>query len=174
MTALDELIGRFAAGDVEEWQGLPAGLALVDVGSVLPLAHGGTGTGFLGDERRPARWLSAPSELYQGGLRVWHEDGTVLVLEGRDPFEAGAPLAAPELGEPEAALDTALGRLTLAGGEQVHAARGLALRVNPENGVLLGVLGFAPTTVTEYRTRLRPDLPPTRLLPALAAHRIAT
>lgn len=170
MTAVHDTLDRFAAAEVEDWQGLPAGLSLADVGVVFPLGDGATGSGRLGDERRPARWISVASEVYKGGLRIWHDEGAVLVIEGRDPFDAaGAPLAAPDLGEPEAALDTVLGRLTLAGGEHVHAARGLALRVNPENGLLLGVLGFAPVTADDYRARLRPELEPSRLLPGTAA-----
>ena len=91
----------------------------------------------------------------------------MLLLEGRDPFDdAGEPLAAPDAGEPEAVLDTVLGRLRLPAGELVYASRGLALRVNPANGVLLGVLGFVPTTADAYRERLRPELPPKRLLAA--------
>lgn len=163
---VDDMLRRFAAADVEGWQGLPAGLALADVGVVLPLEGGATGSGFLGEDRRPARSISAASRVYQGGLRVWHNESGVIVLEGRDPFDdTGSPLAAPDFGEPEAALDTVLGRLTLSGGEHVHAARGLALRVNPANGLLLGVLAFAPTTGDDYRARLRPELLPTRLLP---------
>lgn len=166
MTAAREIVRRFAAADVEGWQGLPAGLALAELEAFLPVAGGATGSGFLGEERRPARWMFAASELYRGGLRVWHDESGVLVLEGRDPFDdTGSPLSAPDLGEPEAVLDTALGRLLLAGGEQVYATRGLVLRVNPENGLLLGVLGLARATVEDYLARLRPDMQPMRLLP---------
>ena len=34
--------------------------------------------------------------------------------------------------------------------------RGLAVRVNPENGILLALVGFAPTTADDYARRLRP------------------
>ena len=159
----------FAAADAACWPGLPAGLALEDVAAVLPLAEDVRGEGVLGQERRPAAWVGAESSTYEGGVRVWHEGGRVLVLEGRDPVdEDGAPLAAPDLGRPEARLDTVLGPLVLPGGERVYAARGLALRVNPENGLLLGVLAFAPTTAQDYRARLRPELQPMRLLAELA------
>lgn len=161
---MTESLRDFATPDVAAWHGLPAGLALSDVGDVLELS-GVTGRDLLGEERRKVAWVAAPSAVYRGGLRVWHEAGVVVLLEGRDPFAAGEPLAAPDLGAPEAVLDTVLGRLRLPGGELVYASRGLALRVNPQNGVLLGVLGFAPTSSDEYRERLRPDLPPRRLLP---------
>jgi hypothetical protein len=152
-------VGRFAAADLDGWRGLPPDLP-------RPKLEGPVGRGALGEEQRAAGWVAAESEVWEGGLRVWHDDTSVLVLEGRDPVDAaGAPLSAPELGEPEAVLDTFLGRLPLAHGELVYASRGLALRVNPENGLLLGALGFAPTTVEEYRARLRPSVPPPRRLP---------
>jgi hypothetical protein len=167
---VSELLRSFAAADASDWPGLPAGLALADVGEVLALSEV-TGNGALGDARRPAAWVAAASRVYRGGLRVWHEHGAVVLLEGRDPFdEAGQPLVAPEAGEPEALLETSLGRLRLADGERVYASRGLALRVNPANGVLLGVLAFVPTTADDYRERLRPALPPKRLLRELASH----
>jgi hypothetical protein len=159
MSAPDDALRRFAAADLTGWRGLPADLA-------LPTGDGAVGDGALGDERRSATWISAESEAWEGGLRIWHDDGSVLALEGHDPVDAaGAPLAAPELGEPDTVLDTFLGRLPLARGELVYAALGLALRVNPENGLLLGAVGFAPTTVEEYRARLRPSVAPPRRLP---------
>lgn len=167
---MTESLQAFAAADVAAWHGLAAGLAPADVGEVLELSAV-TGRDLLGEERREVTWVAASSDVYRGGLRVWHEAGVVVLLEGRDPFDAaGEPLAAADLGEPEAVLDTVLGRLRLPGGELVYASRGLALRVNPENGVLLGALGFAPTSSDEYRRRLRPDLPPRRLLPDPAPH----
>ena len=164
----------FAAVEVADWRGLPAPMSLVDARSVLRLDDGASGAGVLGSERHRAEWSSAESAIYEGGLLVWHASGSVLVLEGRDPVDdAGRPLVAPDLGEPEALLDATLGRLLLPGGERVYASRGLALRVNPENGLLLGVLGFAPVAPGEYEARLRPELPPRRLLPVPAALRSA-
>ena len=74
------------------------------------------------------------------------------------------PLSAPELGEPEAVLDSVLARVRLPGGERVYAQRGLALRVNPENRLLLAMLGFAPTDAADYAARIRPELSKQRLL----------
>ena len=160
---------RLAGGELDGWTGLPGGLVLADVGAVMQLGHGASGNGVLGDEQREAQWVAAQSERYQGGVRVWHDGGHVLVIEARDPAEAGHLPAAPDLGEPEATFDTTLGMLVLEGGELVYASRGLALRVNPGNGILLGALAFAPTTVEDYRARLRPDLPPPTPLPDWSA-----
>lgn len=162
---------RLAAAEFDGWTGLPAGLSLGDVDAVLSLEDGASGRGLLGDERNAAEWVAAESEHYEGGVRVWHEGGAVLVIEATDPAEAGRPLTAPDLGEPEATLDTALGPLVLEGGELVYASRGLSLRVNPDNGILLGAFAFAPTTLEDYRARLRPHLPPTQRLPLHASRR---
>ena len=171
MTDAMHVVRLLATADLADWRGLPPGLPLAEIGTVLRLEDGPTGRGLLGEDRRPAEWASAESDVYEGGLRVWHDDGLVVLLEGRDPVDpSGEPLRALELGDPEEVLDSVLGRLFLPGGERVFASRGLALRVNPENGLLLGVLGFAPTTVEEYRARLRPELPPQRLLPDPASH----
>ena len=165
MSALRDSLRAFAAADPSAWRGLPDGLELGDVAAVLGLDRELGGEGIVGAERRPAAWVSGESEVYEGGLRVWHEAGRVLVLEGRDPIDAGGnPLSAPELGEPEAVLDSVLARVRLPGGERVYAQRGLALRVNPENRLLLAVLGFAPTDAADYAARIRPELSKQRLL----------
>lgn len=171
MTDARDTLRLLMAADLADWRGLPAGLPLAEVGAILPVEEGPIGTDVLGEDKRPVAWSAVESDVYEGGLRLWHEHGLALLLEGRDPVDpTGKPLRAPELGEPELALDTVLGRLHLPGGERVFAARGLALRVNPENGLLLGVLAFAPTTVEDYRARLRPDLPAQRLLPIPPSH----
>ncbi len=46
----------------------------------------------------------------------------------------------------------------------MHAAAGLAVRLNPETGLLLGLVGFTPTDAETYRTRVRPRPQPTRTL----------
>jgi hypothetical protein len=165
VTAVLETLRAFAVADLTDWCGVPGDLGVAYAGAVLPLDEAPTGEGVLGEERRRASWLSVESETYRGGIRVWHEDGRVLLIEGRSPAgERGEPLVAPPLGEPEAVLDTVLGRLLLTGGEHVYASRGLSVRVTPENGLLLCVLGFAPTTPDHYRARRRPDPEPERLL----------
>jgi hypothetical protein len=173
--SLGDLLRAFEAADLAEWQGLSPALSLGDVAAALLLETEARVPGHLGEERRPAERIAARSSTYAGGLFVWHDGGHVLMLEGRDPFDGGGdPLVAPELGEPDEVLDSVLGRLSLPGGERVYAGRGLAVRVNPENGVLLGVLGFAPTDARTYRARLRPELLPRRLLPTAVVLRSAS
>lgn len=132
------------------WTGLPADLA-----AELPASPRLPGS--IGDPPRPTSWVALASDEYEGGVKAWLDGDAVVLVEGNDPVDVdGAPTRAPDLGEPDARFDTVLDRLVVENGELVYATRGLALRVNPGNGLLLGVCGFAPTTVEDYRTRLRP------------------
>lgn len=148
----------FAAVRFGGWTGLPdvslAGFAELGVDRERPFG------GWVGDPVRPAGWFACSSETYRGGLRIWVDvDGAPMLLEGHRPCHPDdTPFAAPDLGVPDARLDTVLGPLTVTGGELVYAGTGLALRVNVSNGVLLGVRGFAPTSVADYVARLRPLL----------------
>ncbi|HXZ58037.1 MAG TPA: hypothetical protein VEG40_10670 [Gaiellaceae bacterium] len=152
----------FLAADFTSWSGFPERLTLDELEGVV-LAAGVGGRGSLGAERRETRWVAAESRVYERGLRVWTDGDEVVLIQGEHPLDAaGAPAVAPELGRPELTGDTLLGDVTLPGGELVYAARGLTLHVNPGNGLLLGALGFAPTTPELYVARLRPEIPPLR------------
>lgn len=140
--------------DVSGWMGLPD-LGPGELGATAPWI---VSRGELGEPRRPARCVALPGGCFAGGLRCWiDDDGRVLVVEGTRPRTAdGIRIDPPDLGEPAERLPATLGSLTLEGGELVYPDRGLAVRVNPENGILLGLLGFAPTTAEDWSGRLRP------------------
>ncbi len=158
MTALAD----FAAVHLDGWRGLPAGLRVADA-AFLGADPARALTGTVGDPPRTARWLPCASSTYRHGMRIWVDYDDIVLIEGDHPMsDADALVAAPDLGEPDARLDTVLDTLVLDDGELVYAARGLALRVNPGNGLLLGVRGFVPTSVDDYVTRLRPQLNPRR------------
>jgi hypothetical protein len=157
---------RFAAADVSAWSGLPTDLTLEELDGVFDLDPTFRISGELGSPPVAESWVSVYSEVFDRGLRLWCRDDVLTVVEGVLPKAAdGTFLAAPDLGEPAAVLDTFWGPLALPDGERVYAARGLALRVNPENGLLLEVIGFESTTVEDYLARLRPVLNPTPLVP---------
>lgn len=157
----------FAAADVIGWRGLPAGLRLDDLDDLLGFDPGFRLRGERGDPSVTCPWVPVTSDVFDGGLRLWLEGDLVVLVEGVHPLDSSREFtAAPQLGEPEGVLDSFLGPLALDGGEQVYAARGLAVRVNPENGLLLGLVGFRPTTLEDYVARLRPVQSPTPLVPA--------
>ena len=140
--------------DVSNWTGLPD-LGPDELGATVPWI---LSRGELGDPPRPARRVWLPRGCFAGGLRCWiDDDDRMLVLEGTRPRTAGgARIDPPDLGEPAERLPATLGSLALDGGELVYPDRGLAVRINPENGILLGLLGFAPTTAEDWGRRLRP------------------
>lgn len=163
--ALGRAVAGFAAVDLAGWSGLPAALPLTDLAEVLALHLDDHRHGLAGEPPEVRPWVPAYDGRYAGGLRVWLEGDDVVALEGLEPVDAaGDFLGAPDLGAPQARLESVLGPLLLEGGELVHASRGLALRTNPDNGLLLGVVGFAPMSVAAYRRRVRPEPEPTRPL----------
>lgn len=188
MSRLQQALAAFADADTAAWPGLPAGTVLADLQGMPADTDDGDTDGdadaggalaafaaaLEDDDRRPGeagdppqlvQWLPVEAPRYAGGLRLWIDGADVLAVEGVHPLDAaGAFLPAPDLGTPEETCDAQLGPLLLAGGERVYAARGLAVRLNPENGLLLSLVGFAPTTAQYYLARLRPLPEPFRPL----------
>jgi hypothetical protein len=150
---------KFAAADIADWRGVRAGATVDDFAELAPdIAR--PVAGWIGDPPRRAGWLSCYSTSYSGGLRLWVDDSSPLLLEGTLPIAPdGTPLRLPDdLGEADAVLDTVLDVAPIPAGELVFADRGLAVRYNPANRLLLGLRGFAPTSITDYIQRLRPYL----------------
>jgi hypothetical protein len=149
-----DALRAFLDADVSGFPGLPA-LRAADLG--IDLTHEHVNSDPLGDPAEPGTWVALPSHRFTDGLRCWLEGDRVVLLEGMSPSDDdGQPATAPDLGVPDETFDTNLGAVTIEGGERVFADRGLAIRLNPANGILLGLAAFAPTTVDDYRRRLRP------------------
>ncbi len=157
MSSLSRAFRAFAAADAAAWPGLPEHVQLPDFAPMAAFDLDDRFPGEIGAPPRAASWVAVESGVYAGGLRLWLADDEVVALEGIHPLDPdGEFRPAPDLGPPDAALTTLLGTLRLRGGELVFAERGLAVRANPDNGLLLGLVGFVPTTVADYRTRVRP------------------
>jgi hypothetical protein len=159
MTDIERALSAFLAADVEAFSGLPAGLRLSDLEHLLAFDRSDLRHGETGSPGGARIWLAAETATYHGGLRLWvDEDGErVVLLEGLNPLDDdGGPAMAPDLGEPDGVFDAVLGPLHVADAERVYADRGLAVQVYAGTGVLVGVLGFAPTTIEDYRSRLQP------------------
>jgi hypothetical protein len=161
---VNDALRAFLDGDVTAWAGLDA-ITIAEFGALLEvdLTARRRNRDDRGDPPVIGEWVAAPTKRFAGGLRIWLEDGDrtadrrVVLIEGIAPRDdAGQSFTAPDLGPADLLLDAQLGPLLLDGGERVYSDRGLAIRVNPENGVLLGLLGFGPMPADDYRTRLRP------------------
>lgn len=159
MTDLERAISAFLAADVEAFTGLPVGLRLSDLEHLLEFDRSDLRHGDAGSPTGARLWLPAEAATFHGGLRLWlDEDGEhVVLLEGLHPMDdEGEPSLALDLGEPDGVFDAVLGPLHVPDAERVYADRGLAVQVYAGTGVLVGVLGFAPTTIQDYRSRLQP------------------
>ena len=155
-------VRRFLDADLARWTGLPEltpGDAVAAFG--VDPAREPLNRDARGEPPRPGGWVALGTPRYARGARLWLDgEGRIVLAQGLWPRgDDDEPLPAPDLGPPEAFLDAELGGLVLPDGERVHASRGLALRVVPVTGELLEVLAFAPTSVADYRARLRPALP---------------
>ena len=168
MNDLQRAISAFVSADVEAFTGLPAGLRLADLTGVLAFDPDDRRHGDAGDPSRTRLWVPAETAVYHSGLRLWLDDDGehVVLLEGVHPMDAaGEPLQAPELGPPEGVFDAVLGPFHVTDAERVYADRGLAVQVYAETGVLVGVLGFTPTTVDDFQRRLQPHREPIQPFP---------
>lgn len=165
MSSLRDAVTAFDSPDVGAFTGLPGEVRLADLRGLLVFDPEDRRRGDAGNPSQSRLWVPAESTAYRGGLRLWLDDDAerVLLLEGVHPVDdAGEPVRPPDLGEPDGTLDAVLGPFRVEDAESVHAGRGLAVLVYPRTGVLVGVLGFAPTTFEDYRTRLQPHREPTR------------
>jgi hypothetical protein len=168
MNELASAVAAFLDADVDAWPGLPVEVLLDDLEALLSFDRADVRRGDAGNPSRTRRWLPAESAAYHGGLRLWLDDDGehVLLLEGVSPLDSrGEPMRPPALGDPDGTFDAVLGPFDVRDAERVYASRGLGLQVYPDTGALVGVLGFAPTTVADYRTRLQPHREPTRPFP---------
>lgn len=150
-----ELTAFLERADVAAWTGLPE-VDLHDLG--VDPAAARSEWGVRGEPPRPGRCYTVAAGCFEEGARCWAAaSGVVETIEGMLPAASDGTLPlAPDLGEPALRLDLAFDELVLSGGELVYPQRGLAVRMNPENGILLGLVGFAPTTVENYCRVLRP------------------
>lgn len=156
----DAGLHALAAAKIDAWAGLPPDVTLEVIRISLPVVPDMSGHGRLGASGRSFAWVAAEASAYEGGLRIYvDDDDRVVLVDGRDPVtDSGAPLIAPDLGDPDAVLDTTIGPVMVTGGERVYSGRGLALQVSPGNGAIVAVFGFAPTTIGDYLQRLRPEV----------------
>jgi hypothetical protein len=165
VTDLERAIPAFLAADVGAFTGLPAELRLSDFEHLLEFDGSDLRHGDAGNPSGAQLWVPAETATYHGGLRLWLDDDgeRVVLLEGLHPLDSeGQPALAPDLGEPDGVFDAVLGPFHVPDAEKVYSGRGLAVQVYPDTGVLVGVLGFAPTTSDDYRRRLQPHRQPTR------------
>jgi hypothetical protein len=154
---LAQVLSAYTRRDLSLWVslgGLPEGTSLEQVAAALGADPEIYVRWFLGDPPREAFWCPATVHGYDR-VKIWFREGIVLKLEGEAPDLS--PSAAEVLGPPEARLDYRLDTMVVPGGENVWPTRGVALKLDPEGSRTVGLTGFSPTTLTEYRGVLKGD-----------------
>jgi|SRR5580698_3857701 hypothetical protein len=157
VTACVVALKAFAWPDLEHWKGLRPDCGLPAVSEAWAYADDGwRGSGYVGEEPRALTWISATGTGFPDSVRVWLDGPRVVMLETQVLGKASDLKAlVAKLGEPAAKLD-AFFEVKMEKSEWVYPNRGLTLYVNPENHILLRAVGYAPTTLENYRRHLRP------------------
>lgn len=149
-----QALTAFVERRLAEWTGLPPGCRLDDLTASAPLANEGIGSGVVGG--RPLQYRMVVASGYPRPVRAWLDGDALVILDAEYPDPTGRLVTEIErLGEPEARLDTTWEVLELRGAEWVYPSRGIAAFVNPDNRIVLRLVGFGPTTLPDYLGRLR-------------------
>jgi hypothetical protein len=152
----------FAWPHLEHWKGLSPDCSVAAVSEAWGYVDDGwRGSGWVGeeDEPRDLAWFSADAG-FPDSVRVWVDGQRVVMLETEVLGDASHLKAlVAKLGRPAAKLD-AYFQVKMEKSEWVYPDRGLTLFVNPRNHVLISAVGYAPTTLENYRRNLRPITEP--------------
>lgn len=160
-SSCDSTLDSFLRKELATLPALPRNCTLDAMGARLEL-----GTvdrrGFLGQDAREATYRDALAAGYDEGIRVWHRDGTVLVLAADLPGLPDVPGLLAALGEPEARLDfyPRTSPMLRERGIWVYGRRGLALFMSGDHQNVIRVEVFPPMPAAEYRRDLFHTEPP--------------
>jgi len=137
-------------------RGLPAACRLNDVATELGVRPGAS-SGWLGEQQRQLSFQVAVVPGFAEPIRVWYDQGFVLLLDAEYPEPPGDWAALrTALGPPEVKLDYRWGVVNVVGGEWFYPARGLTIFLTPALDKVIRVATFAPTPLATYRQSLRP------------------
>lgn len=153
-TSAARVAQAFVRGELTALRGLPRVCRVPDLGPVLRStgrgAVGWLGEPAYGQQVRPYQLLRADG--FSDLPRAWLDGEQVILLDVDEPALAASPAG---LGPPDTRLDYPWDVFVLPDAEWVYASRGLSIAVNPDNGIVLRIAVFAPTTVDTYRRTLR-------------------
>ncbi len=155
-TGRNEVLSAYASrdlGKLASLRGLPEALRLAEVATALGADPDVYVRWFLGDPPQEAFWCHASVDGYDGQVKIWFRDGAVVKLEGEWPDLL--PESADVLGPPEMSLDYQLDVMVVPGGERVWASLGVALKLNSEGSLAVGLSAFPLTTPDGYRETLQ-------------------
>ena len=135
------------------WRGLPEGCT---ANALFGLSPGtALGSTSLGRENESAGTRLLNIDGYYRPLAHVRE-GVVAVFDGTNPsLESGWEALRADFGTPQARFDWVHSTVLMPAGEWVYAERGLTAFVNPENGFVIHITLYSPTSVENYVQRVR-------------------
>ncbi|MUL63096.1 hypothetical protein BOO86_01355 [Mycobacterium sp. CBMA 234] len=138
--------------ELASWDGLPAGCLEHDIEEWLPLRPG-DGIAHFGSGITEYRFrVAAETADFPEPVRLYLcDDELMLIRTGVWSFDRDECVRLlDQFGNPPDRADLIFGMGVIPGGEWVYAAKGLALGVVPETGVIASVSAYKPCTVNFY------------------------
>ena len=155
-----DAVSKFLAKDLATWTGLPATCTLSAL-SGLEVGDDETQT-VLGEAAEPATYRRARASAYSEAITIWLRAGKIVRISVRLPELPDPPELLRALGAPEAKLDawSAITPTLIHEAEWVYPHRGIALVLSSDKRNVLELVTYAPTSIDEYRKKLRFFEPP--------------
>lgn len=155
-----DAISKFLAKDLTTWTGLPPTCTLAAL-SGLDVGDDETQT-VLGEAAAPASYRRARASSYSEAITLWLRDGNIVRISVRLPELSDPPGLLRALGAPGAKLDawSAITPTLVHEAEWVYPRRGIALVLSSDHRNVLELVTYSPTSIDEYRKRLRFFEPP--------------
>lgn len=155
-----DAVSKFLAKDMTTWTGLPATCTLAAL-SGLEVGDDETQAA-LGEAAEPAAYRRARASSYSETITIWLRDGKIVRISVRLPELPDPAGLLRALGTPEAKLDawSAITPTLVHEAEWVYPRRGIALVLSSDKRNVLEMVTYAPTSIEEYRKRLRFFEPP--------------
>jgi hypothetical protein len=155
-----DAMSKFLSKDLTTWTGLPATCTLAAL-SGLEVGDDETQT-VLGEAAEPAVYRRARASSYSEAITLWLRDGKIVRISVRLPELPDPPGLLHALGAPDAKLDawSAITPTLVREAEWVYPRRGIALVLSSDKRNVLELVTYAPTSIDEYRKRLRFSEPP--------------
>lgn len=154
-------LARFVRRELAGWTGLPAECTEREIDSWLHFREGEAVARF-GSQAVEYRVRVVGAAAYSEPVRFFFRHQTLAFARtgmfSFDAAECGRLLG--DLGDPEDRLDLFFDVGVVAGGEWVYGARGLAIGVIADTGLIATITVFPPTTVAAYRRLIRNARPP--------------
>ncbi|MBW4612992.1 MAG: hypothetical protein KME21_06855 [Desmonostoc vinosum HA7617-LM4] len=162
-----EALTLFANKDFSKWQGIPSQCQTNDVFSLYKPINEESVTGKLGSEYTPTFYKACRVENYDEPVKVWFKENAIVKIEVKYPQLSAQQYQAivKALGEPTEKLDYYFSNFLISQGNWVYAEQGISLFLNTDGTNLIKLSVYYPTSMDDYKKRIRPPFSPAREFP---------